>query len=414
MDVNAIWKKIEKVEVPPVKKAAIAYSGGLDSSLGIELLRRKYKAEEIVPITADVGQGEEEIRESREKAEVLGVEPILIDVKEEFTENWLKKAIRANSDYEGYPVSTSMTRQLIAREVAVKARGLGCDAIMEGSTGKGNDQYRMHNVFKMFAPDLTILVPVRDFDLTRDEELALCKEWGVPVTEVISGGDDKTMWCRSIASGSIDLNQELPENIWMWLTVPEKAPDTPEYVSLRFEKGIPVELNGTETPLAELVAELNVIAGRNGVGRIDMFEDGIMDLKSREIYEAPAAHVILKLHRDLEGQCLTKEERQFKAMVDAKWAYMVYHGEWFHPLKDALDAFIERTQDVVNGAFKVKLYKGNIEIVEREASASSLFSPEIRSIKASGFNQQWCADAAKVRGLPFEILARRKEKLSSS
>jgi len=413
MSAEEIWKtKVEPVEVPEVKKAAIAYSGGLDSSLGIELLRRKYKADEIVCITADVGQGQEEIDESYKKAEILKVDPIMIDIKDEFTENWLKKAIMANSDYLGYPVSTSMTRQLIAREVALKSVELGCNAIMEGSTGKGNDQYRMHNVFKMFAPDLHVLVPVRDFDLTRQEELALCESWGIPVTEMISGGDDKTLWCRSIASGSIDLNQELPDDIWMWLTVPEKAPDKPECVAVTFEKGIPVALDGKDLSLADLVANLNEIGGRNGVGRIDMFEDGIMDLKSREIYEAPGAHIVLKLHADLEGQCLTKEERQFKKMVDAKWAYMTYHGEWYHPLKSALDAFVAQTQDMVNGTVKVKLYKGNIEIVEREACDSSLFSPEIRSIKASGFDQRWCANASKVRGLPFEILAKRNKKLN--
>jgi len=406
MDVKAIIEKIEAAPAPTVRKAAIAYSGGLDSSLGIELLRRKYQAKEIVAITVDVGQGEDEMRASQEKAKVLKIEPIVIDATNEFTEEWLVKAIRANSDYNGYPVSTSMTRQLVARIVAVEAAKQGCDAVMEGSTGKGNDQYRMHNVFKMFAPELEVLVPVRDFDLTRSEEEALCREWGVPVTETITGGDDKTMWCRSIASGAIDLNQEIPSEVWMWLVPPEQAPDKTEEASVEFEAGVPVALNGKRMALGELIPELNVIGGRNGVGRIDMFEDGIMDLKSREIYEAPAAHIVLKLHRDLEQQCLTKEEIQFKKMVDAKWAYMTYHGEWYHPLKRSLDAYIEASQDVVNGSFTVALYKGNIEIRQRE-SKTSLFSPEIRSIKARGFDQRWCANAAKVRGLPFEILAKR-------
>ena len=413
MAIEDILKKIESTPVPKVRKAAIAYSGGLDSSLGIELLRRVYKAEEIVAITCDVGQGKEEIREARRKARILKIKPIEIDATEEFTEQWLAKAIRANSDYNGYPVSTSMTRQLIARIVALEAKKRGCDAVLEGSSGKGNDQYRMHNVFKFFAPELEILVPVRDFDLTRLEEEQLCRHWGVPVTETIRGGDDKTMWCRSIASGAIDLNQPLPDDIWMWLTPPEKAPDKPEFVTIEFERGLPTKLNGRAMPLGKLIPRLNVIAGRNGVGRIDMFEDGIMDLKSREIYEAPAAHVILKLHRDLEAQCLTKEEIQFKKIIEHKWAYMVYHGEWYHPLKSALDAFIEATQDYVNGRYRVKLYKGNIEIVHRE-SPTSLFSPEIRSIKARGFDQRWCANAAKVRGLPYEILSRRAQAAGSA
>ena len=409
--INEILQKIAATPVPKVKKCAIAYSGGLDSTLGIELLRRVYKAEEIIAINVDVGQGEEEMQLCISRAKKLNIDPILIDAKEEFTEVWLKKAIQANSDYNGYPVSTSMTRQLIGKLVAKKALELGCDSILEGSTGRGNDQYRMHNVFKMFAPDLEILAPVRDFDLTRQEELALCEYWGVPVEEFIVGGDDKTMWCRSIASGAVDLNQQIPDDIWMWLTPPEKAPDKAEFVELTFEEGVPVALNGQRMKLGELIPALNVIAGRNGIGLIDIFEDGIMDLKSREIYEAPAAHVILKVKQDLEGACLTKEERQFKKIVDAKWAYMVYHGEWFHPLKEDLDAFIAQSQKMVYGTTKVKLYKGNMIIAERESSDTSLFSPEIRSIKASGFDQRWCANAAKVRGLPFEILAKRKQKL---
>ena len=406
MATSEIEKKVLSQETPSVTKVAVAYSGGLDSSLAIELLRRVYKAKEIIPITIDVGQGQEELDLGQRKAKQLGIKPIIIDAKEEFSADWLTKAIRANSDYNGYPVSTSMTRQLVARIVALEAVRLGCDAVLEGSTGKGNDQYRMHNVFKMFAPQLKVLVPVRDFDLTRSQEEELCRLWGVPVTEFITGGDDKTLWCRSIASGAIDLDQVLPDDIWMWYVPPAKAPDQAQSVTLEFTEGLPTKLNGKDLPLDELIIQLNVIAGRNGIGFIDMFEDGIMSLKSREIYEAPAAHVILKLHRDLEAQCLTKEEIHFKKIVDGRWAYMTYHGQWYHPLKNALDAFILATQNVINGQITASLYKGNIEITKR-VSDSSLFSREIRSIKASGFDQRWCANAAKIRGLPFEILAKR-------
>ncbi|MFH1787824.1 MAG: argininosuccinate synthase [Candidatus Altiarchaeota archaeon] len=406
MDAKEIEKKVLDTPVPKVKKVCLAYSGGLDSSLGVELLRRIYKVDEIVAINVDIGQGEDEIKEGKEKAKALKIDPIHIDARKEFTEKWLPLAIKANSNYEGYPVSTSMTRQLIARIVAEKGAELGCDGLMEGSSGKGNDQYRMHNVFKMFAPNLKVLVPVRDFDLTRGEEEELCKLWKVPVTEKITGGDDKTMWCRSIASGAIDLNQELPDDIWLWLVPPEKADDKGEEITIEFKGGIPVALNGKKMPLSELVPALNTIAGRNGIGKIDMFEDGIMSLKSREIYEAPAAHVILKLHRDLEQFCLTKEEIHYKMDVDRQWGYMTYSGMWYHPLKKALDAFIEETQGVVNGKYKVKLYKGNIDILSRE-SETGLFSREIRSIKSRGFDQRWCQNAARVRGLPYEILAKR-------
>jgi argininosuccinate synthase len=409
MDIQEILKKVEKTETPKVNKVAVAYSGGLDSSLAIELLRRKYRAKTILPITLDVGQGEEEVLESRRKAKILKIKPLFFDLRNEFTEIWIARAIQANSDYLGYPVSTSMTRQIVARKVAEVARAKGCDAILEGSSGKGNDQYRMHNVFKMFAPQLKILVPVRDFDLTRLEEEALCRAWDVPVTEMITGGDDKTMWCRSIASGAIDLNQALPDDIWMWYRPVEKSPDEPSFVTLEFEKGIPTKLNDKRKPLGEIIPALNAVGGMHSIGRIDMFEDGIMDLKSREIYEAPAATIILKLHRDLEQFCLTKDEIQFKKGIDEKWAYLIYHGMAYHPLRYDLDAFIETSQKVVNGKYKVKLFKGNIEIVNRE-SKTSLFSPEIRSIKATGFDQRRCADAAFIRGLPYEILAKRKTK----
>lgn len=409
VDVQDVLKRIAATPTPRVRKCAIAFSGGLDSTLGIELCRRVYKVDEIVAINVDIGQGEEEMAMARDRAAKLQLPTMLIDAKEEFTEQWLVKAIRANSDYNGYPVSTSMTRQLIAQLVATKARELGCDCILEGSTGRGNDQYRMQNVFKYFAPELEVLVPVRDFDLTRGMELALCEHWGVPVEEFIVGGDDKTLWCRSIASGAVDLNQEIPDEIWMWLTPPEKASAEPEFVEIAFERGVPVAVDGKPMKLDELVAHLNRVAGRNGIGLIDVFEDGIMDLKSREVYEAPGAQLILMVKRDLEGACLTKEERQFKKMVDAKWAYMVYHGEWFHPLKADLDAFIEQSQKTVSGVTKVKLYRGNMTIVGRNRPTGSLFYPELRSIKASGFDQRWCANAAKIRSLPFEVLARRDQ-----
>jgi argininosuccinate synthase len=402
--------KLEAVNVPQVKKIALAYSGGLDSALCVVLAREKYGAEELVPIMVDIGQGQEEIDAGLAKAKQLNIEPIILDVKDQFSEEWVKKAIQANSDYNGYPVSTSMTRQLIAAVVAQRAVELGCDALMEGSTGKGNDQYRMHNVFTLFAPGLEILVPVRDFDLTRTEEMALCEHFGVPVTEIIVGGDDKTMWCRSIASGGIGLETELPDDVWLWLTPPYQAPDQPTTITVTFEQGVPVAVNGQRLPLKELIPLLNELGGKNGIGKLDLWEDGIMDLKSREIYEAPAATIILKLHRDLEGWCLTKDEIVFKKLVDQRWASLVYHGEWYQPLRADLDAFIAQTQKVVNGEYTVNLYKGNVDIVKRQ-SDSGLFMPEIRAIQSASFNQQLCGPAAQIRGLPYEVLAKRNAKI---
>ncbi|HEU0003624.1 MAG TPA: argininosuccinate synthase [Ktedonobacteraceae bacterium] len=398
--------KIVSVEVPQGKHIALAYSGGLDSTLCVKLSAEKYHARQLTAITVDVGQGEQEMQESTERAAKLGIQPLVIDAKQEFTEQWLSKAIQANSDYNGYPVSTSMTRQLIASKIARKALELGCDALMEGSTGKGNDQYRMHNVFSMFAPGTDIFVPVRDFDLTRGEEQLLMEHFGIPVEELIAGGDDKTMWCRSIASGGIDLSTELPDSIWLWLVPPAAAPDKPTTITLTWQNGLPVALNGAKLPLDQIIEQLNVIGGANGIGKIDLFEDGIMGLKSREIYEAPASTILLKVHRDLEQFCLTKDEIQLKRQMDAHWSRMVYHGEWFHPLKNAIDAFIAATQSVVNGHYTIDLYKGNIDIVSR-SSQSGLFFPDVRSIKSASFNQKESAPSAHLRGIPYELIARR-------
>jgi argininosuccinate synthase len=405
-------QKVASVDVPQGKHIALAFSGGLDSSLCVKISQNKYHASQVTAITVDVGQGDEEMQQSISRAVELGITPIVIDAKAEFTEEWLSKAILASSDYNGYPVSTSMTRQLIAGKVAKKALEIGADALMEGSTGKGNDQYRMHNVFSLFAPGLNIFVPVRDFDLTRGEEQLLMEYYGVPVEELIVGGDDKTMWCRSIASGGIDLTTVLPDSIWMWLVPPAKAPDKPTTVTLSWLHGLPVALNGEVLPLDQIIEQLNVIGGANGIGKIDIFEDGIMGLKSREIYEAPAAAILLKVHKDLEQYCLTKEEIQLKRQMDAQWARMVYHGEWFHPLKNAIDAFIAATQPVVNGEYTLELYKGNIDIVSRE-SKSGLFFPDVRSIKADSFNQKESAPAAHLRGIPYELIARR-DKIAAS
>ncbi len=401
-------QKISSVDVPQGKTIAIAYSGGLDSTLCVKLSEQKYHAKQVIAISVDVGQGQEEIEQGIQRAEQLGITPIILDAKAEFTQHWLTKAIHANSDYNGYPVSTSMTRQLIAGKIALKALELGCDALMEGSTGKGNDQYRMHNVFSMFAPGVSVFVPVRDFDLTRGEEQLLMEHFGVPVEELIAGGDDKTMWCRSIASGGIGLDTVLPDSIWMWLTPPAKAPNTPTTLKMTWQNGLPVALNGETLPLDQIIEHLNVVGGANGIGKIDIFEDGIMGLKSREIYEAPAATILLKVHRDLEHYCLTKEEIQLKQQMDAHWSRMVYHGEWFHPLKNAVDAFIASTQTAVNGEYVIELYKGNIDIVSR-ASTSGLFFPDVRSINSASFNQKECAPAAHLRGIPYELIARRNK-----
>ncbi len=394
--------------LPKVKKVAVAYSGGLDSALALKLLPEKYGAEEVLAVTVDVGLTEQEIEEARSKAELCGVEWFFIDAKDEFATEWLPKAIRANSSYEGYPVATSMTRQLIARKVAEFAVEHGCDAICEGSTGKGNDQYRMSNVFSIFAPDLTVILPVRDFNFTRQQEKELSEYYGIPYKAGI--GDDLTIWCRSIGSGEVDnLKMRIPQEDFIWYKYPQNAPDEPVLVEVEFREGLPVRVKGPdreETDLLAILDYLNHLAGEHAIGKIDMFEDGMIGLKSREVYEAPAATVILTLHRDLEQLCLTKEQIQFKPQVERLWAYMVYHGGWYHPIKADCDAFIESSQWAVNGRYLVELYKGNLDIIERE-SDTGLFAPEIRSLAATGFDQRDSGPAVKIHSLQYKILAKR-------
>jgi argininosuccinate synthase len=403
-------RKIETTEVPQVRKLALAFAGGLDSALCAMLASKKYGAAEIIPILVNIGQDQAELAAARDKAAHLGLTLTVLDVQDEFSNIWLKKAIRANVDYNGYPCSTSLARQLISAVVAQKAVELGCDALMEGSTGKGNDQFRMHNVFSLFAPGMPHLMPVSDFDLTRGEEAALCEHWGLPVTESLIGGDDTTMWCRSIVSGGLDLDTVVPDDVWLWYVPPQAAPDEPETMTIRFEEGVPVAVNGQRLTLRELLPLLNEVGGKHAIGKLDVWEDGIMDLKSRELYEAPAATIILRLHHDLEAMCLTKDELVFKKPVDQRWATLVYNGEWFHPLRADLDAFISQTQGVVNGEYTITLYKGNIDIVKRESN-SGLFAPEIRSITATSFNQQLSGSVARLRGIPYEVLAKRAARM---
>ncbi len=396
------------IELQQCKKVAVAYSGGLDSALALKLLPDKYGAEEVLAVTCDVGLTEAELEDCRVKADLCNVPWTLMEAEEEFVNDFITKAIYANSNYEGYPVATSMTRQLIARRVAEWAVEQGCDAICEGSTGKGNDQYRMANVFGMFAPDLKVIVPVRDFNFTRQEEKVLSGEYGIPYNPGI--GDDRTMWCRSIGSGEVDnLQMRIAQEDYMWWRYPENAPDKATEIEIEFQAGLPVRVSSegeTVTGLGAIIHYLNWVGGENAIGKIDMFEDGMIGLKSREAYEAPGATIILNLHQDMEQLCLTKEQIQFKPQVERQWAYMVYHGGWFHPITQDCAAFCESSQWAVNGVYRVLLYKGNVDIIGRESS-TGLFAPELRSLATAGWDQRESGPATKIHGMQYKILAKR-------
>ncbi len=396
------------IELPQCKKVAVAYSGGLDSALALKLLPEYYGAEEVLAVTCNVGLTEQELEEARSKAELCGVPWHLIECTDEFVNDFITRAIYANSSYEGYPVATSMTRQLIARRVAEFAVAQGCDAICEGSTGKGNDQYRMNNVFSMFAPDLKVIVPVRDFNFTRAQEKELSAQYGIPFKPGI--GDDLTMWCRSIGSGEVDnLQMRIAQEDYIWWKYPENAPDKPTELEIEFVEGLPVRAASdaeTVSGLKDIIHYLNQVGGENSIGKIDMFEDGMIGLKSREVYEAPAATIILTLHRDLEQLCLTKEQIQFKPQVERQWAYMVYHGGWYHPVTEDCAAFCANSQWAVNGKYRVLLYKGSLDILSRESS-TGLFAPDLRSLATAGWDQRESGPATKIHAMQYKILAKR-------
>jgi argininosuccinate synthase len=388
-------------------KVVLAYSGGLDSTLLVFLLKEHYGFKEVIPVLLDVGQGDEEIKLALERAEKLGLETHFIDAKKEFAEEYVYRCIKANGSYEGYPVGTSMSRILIALKTAEVARNLGVKVVAHGCTGKGNDQFRMEAAFKYAAPELEVVAPVRELNLSRDQEEEMLKSRGIePKRARGKIGGDVNMWSHSIGSGQfVDLHTPSPEEEYYWVKPLREISEEPREVSIEFRGGVPVNVDGITDPI-EIISYLNMVGGRHGIGKIDILEDGVIGFKSREIYEAPAATLLLQAHADLEHLTLTKEQLRVKREVDRLWADLVYHGLWLHPLKRDLDALIDSTQRWVNGRITLRLLKGHFEIVKRE-SESSLFAPEIRGLMAKGFDQRDATGAVRIFTLPFQFYSRK-------
>ena len=384
-------------------KVVLAYSGGLDSTLIMTLLKTKYKYNEVIPVLVDVGQGEDEIQIARERADTIGEEVIFFDSKVEFVKDYIHRCIKANGSYEGYPIGTSMSRVLIATKVVEVANKNEADAVAHGCTGKGNDQFRMENVFGYLAPDTKIIAPIRELDLSRPKEEELLRKEGIdPKRKKGKLGGDINMWSHSIGSGQVEDLKSRFEEDYIWAVQSEKAPDRPTELKLTFKEGVPIELDGIKNPV-EIILRLNEVGGSNGIGRIDMLEDGILNLKSRELYEAPAATILLRAHADLEHLTLTKEQLRLKHEIDRLWADMVYHAMWLHPLRKDLDAFIDSSQKNVSGDITLRLYKSNIDIINR-VSSKSLFVPELRSIKkGGGFDQREATAAVKIYSMPYRL-----------
>ena len=390
----------------------LAYSGGLDTSVMIKWLQEKYNAE-VITVTVNVGQPEN-LAEAEEKANNLGVlKHYSIDAKDEFAKDYVFPAIKANALYEGkYPISTTLSRPLIVKKMVEIAEKHGATALAHGCTGKGNDQVRFDISIGALAPDLKIIAPVREWSMTRAEEIEYAKANGIPVsTAAKKYSIDQSIWGRSIECGILeDASQEPPEDAYEWTVSPEKAPNTPEYVTITFEAGAPVALNGEALAPLALIEALNEKAGKHGAGRIDHIEDRMVGIKSREIYECPAATVLIEAHKDLEKMVLTRHEVLFKQQIDAQWTFLAYAGLWLDPLREDLDAFIAKSQENVSGEVRVKLYKGNAQIVGR-SSPMSLYDQNLVNYNIkTGFNQAYSKGFIELWGLQTRMATVLKRK----
>ncbi len=357
----------------PKDKVVLAYSGGLDTSMMVKWLQTEYGMD-VVTVNLDVGQGKER-KGIEEKAWKLGVvNHYTFDAKEEFAVNYLFPAIKANALYMGtYPVSSSLSRPLIASKVMEVAEMEDAQAVAHGCTGKGNDQVRFDLTFKALNPKMKIIAPVREWKFDRHSQIQWAKEHGVPVPVTADSpySIDENLWGRSVEGGILEHPDKMvPGDIWDWTVDVENAPDEPDYVKIGFHKGVPVSLDGVDYKPAELIQKLKQLGGKHGIGRIEHMEDRVVGLKTRETYEVPAAEIILNAHQDLEKMVLTRHQKMFKYQVDQMWATVVYQGLWVDPFKQNLDAFIDSTQENVIGSVTMKLFKGSAKPVSRESPLS--------------------------------------------
>ena len=388
----------------------LAYSGGLDTSICIPLLKERYDYDRVVTVAVHVGQRDEEIDTAAKKGKKFADRHYTIDAREKFVHGYIFPAIRANGSYEGYPMGTSLARPLIAEEVVKIAHKEKATAVAHGCTGKGNDQLRFDIVIR--GAGLDVVAPIRELNLTREWEIEYARQHKipVPVKKDKPWSMDENCWSRSIEGGLLeDPAYHPPEEIYLWTVSAQKAPATPEKISIEFKNGIPVALNGKALPGYELIQTLNKRAGKHGIGRNDMIEDRILGLKARENYEHPAATVILMAHRDLEGLVLTRQELAFKRMVDDKWSELAYKGLVYEPLYAALNAFINTTQERVNGSVDLELYKGNVRVLGR-SSPDAIYSSDLVSFDSASIDQCHAIGVSQYFGLQARHVHARKAK----
>ncbi len=389
-------KPTSSFEVHPddVHRVLLLYSGGLDTSVMLKWIQDQYEAE-VVALTVNVGQPGEDYEGIRAKAHQLGaLECHVVDAREEFVREYVLPAIKANAVYgSGYPLFTALSRPLIAKLAVAHALETGCDTIAHGCTGKGNDQVRIEATIATLAPELQVIAPVRSWKMGREEELEYAREHGIPLkggSEVSPYSIDDNLWGRSSEGRWIEQLDHAPEDdVFQLVTRPEDAPDESEVVTVGFERGVPVSLNGERLGAVALIERLGEIGARHGVGIVDQIEDRIVGLKVRDIYEVPAATILLAAHRELEVLVGTIHQHQVKPALDQKWAYLVYAGLWWEPLRTDLDAYMEAANAQVTGTVGVKLYKGSARVVTR-ASPNAVYDAQLATFSESGglFSQE--------------------------
>ncbi|HUB72627.1 MAG TPA: argininosuccinate synthase [Solirubrobacteraceae bacterium] len=371
-----------------VQRVLLLYSGGLDTSVMLQWIQESYGAE-VVCLTVNLGQPGEDYEVIRGKAVQLGaLESHVVDAREQFAREYLLPAIKANAMYgSGYPLFTALGRPLIAKLAVEHARASGCDTIAHGCTGKGNDQVRIEATIATLAPELKVIAPVRSWQMGREEEIAYARQHGIPIkggTEVAPYSIDDNLWGRSSEGRWIeDLAHAPDDDVFQLVTPPERAPDEAQTVTIDFEQGVPVALDGERLGPVELVERCAELAARHGVGIVDHIEDRIVGLKVRDIYEVPAASVILLAHQELERLVGTIHQNQFKPELDRQWAYLVYAGLWWEPLREDLDAYMAQVNRRVSGSIGVKLYKGHARVVTR-SSPNAVYDAALASFSQSG------------------------------
>ncbi|NYT02653.1 MAG: argininosuccinate synthase [Methanosarcinales archaeon] len=389
-----------------MSKVVLAYSGGLDTSVCIPLLRERYDFEKVITVLVDVGQPSQDIDRGNKRAQQLSDEHYVIDAREEFVNDYIFPLIKANGSYEGYVLGTAIARPLIARKTVDVAQQVGADALAHGCTGRGNDQLRFEAVFR--TTDLKVVAPMRDLDLSREWEIDYARDHGldVPVSKSRPWSIDENLWSRSIEGGQLeDPFFEPPEEIYEWTRTPESGVP-PEVVEIGFQAGIPVSLNGQAMEGVELISRLNVIGGKHGVGRTDMVEDRVLGLKARENYEHPAATILLAAHKDLEHLVLSRAELRFKSQVDEAWSELAYMGLVDEPLYTDLNAFLDQCNSRVNGQVRMKLYCGRSIPVGR-SSPDALYSQDMVSFDSQTLSQRDAEGFAKYHGFQSRLLRRK-------